>query len=368
MLAEAAIPQYALGLSEVSPALSFKISLREDGSVADTEIFPSLVRVRRMTYDEADRFLADPAASTPGGLLECGPDPAAPEAASTPGGLLGSGPNTASTPGGLPGNGPNTAIPEADLRRDLAALRRLGEANLARRIGAGAVVIELPEVFIHVAGEVSIEPVLDSPAAALVRECMLLAGEGAAHWALQRRLPFPFVTQELGDLPRSPLPGMAGSYQLRRSMRPRALSAKPGRHAGLGLEAYTQVTSPLRRYTDLLAHQQIRAFLRGAADHPPLDEEAVLFALAAGEAAASATVQAERASRAYWTAVYLSGKTGSSWEGFVMEQKGPRTVFLIPALALETQVPVKGDLEPNQAVTLTLASVNIPGAEAVFTV
>jgi hypothetical protein len=49
-----------------------------------------------------------------------------------------------------------------------------------------------------------------------------------------------------------------------------------------------------------------------------------------------------------------------------MEQRGPRTVFMIPALALETQVPVKGDLEPNRPVTLILASVNIPGAEAVF--
>ena len=82
---------------------------------------------------------------------------------------------------------------------------------------------------------------------------------------------------------------MAGSYQLRRFMRPRTLSTKPGLHWGLGLSQYTQVTSPLRRYPDLLAHQQIRAFLQG---RPPLSEEEVLAALAAGEAAAAATVLA----------------------------------------------------------------------------
>jgi exoribonuclease-2 len=129
------------------------------------------------------------------------------------------------------------------------------------------------------------------------------------------------------------------------------------------LAEYTQVTSPLRRYTDLLAHQQIRAFLRGA---PPLTEEEVLFRLAAGEAAAAAAVQAERASRAHWTAVYLSDKIGSHWEGVLVEKKGPRGIIIIPALALEIQAGIKRDREPNETVALTLASVRIPEAETIF--
>jgi exoribonuclease-2 len=156
-------------------------------------------------------------------------------------------------------------------------------------------------------------------------------------------------------------------------MRPRTLSAKPGLHWGLGLEQYTQVTSPLRRYTDLLAHQQIRACLKAGAyrDRAPLDEEEVLAALAAGEAAASATVHAERASRAHWTAVYLADKANrrsadSQWEGIVMEKKGGRFVVMIPALGLETQVAARGDLAPNDTITLTFSSVKIPEAEAVF--
>lgn len=32
-------------------------------------------------------------------------------------------------------------------------------------------------------------------------------------------------------------------------------------HAGLGLPAYVQVTSPIRRYSDLLAHWQLKARL-----------------------------------------------------------------------------------------------------------
>ena len=40
-------------------------------------------------------------------------------------------------------------------------------------------------------------------------------------------------------------------------------SSSPGRHAGLALEPYSRITSPLRRYGDLLAHQQLRRVING---------------------------------------------------------------------------------------------------------
>jgi exoribonuclease-2 len=317
MLAEEALPRYALGLGETSPALSFKIRLNDDGSIAETGIFPSLVRVTRMTYEEAD-------------LLRSG------------------------------------AGGDSEALSVLPGLFTIAERGLARRLAAGAVSIEFPETHITVSGErIDIEPIPPSASAGMVRECMLLAGEGAALWAMQRRLAFPYVSQETGDLPAKPLPGLAGSYQIRRCMRSRTLSVKPGPHCGLGLAEYTQVTSPLRRYTDLLAHQQIRACLRGEA---PLGEEEVLLRLAAGEAAATACVQAERASRAHWTAVYLSDKKGSQWQGVVMEKKGGRVVCIIPALGLETQAAVKEEPELNQELTLSLGGVNIPEAEPLFVI
>ncbi|MDR0759034.1 MAG: RNB domain-containing ribonuclease [Treponema sp.] len=327
MLAEETLPAYALGLAEVSPALSFKIMLSEDGSVVETEIVPSRVTVIRLTYEDADAAIRGDT-----------------EAAGRAGPYAG----------------------------HLTDLFRMAERNLARRTAAGAVRIDFPEVHITVReGETAIQPIVACRSADMVRECMLLAGEGAAQWVSRRTtlLPFPFVTQEAGDLPRDPLPGLAGSYQLRRCMRPRTLSVKPGRHSGLGLEQYTQVTSPLRRYTDLLAHQQIRALLGAGAyrDIPPADEDAVLQALAAGEAAASAVARAERASRAHWTAVYLAGRKGSEWDGIVLEKKGARATVLIPALGLEIQAALKGDAEPNDPVRLAVTAVSIPKGEIVFT-
>jgi exoribonuclease-2 len=326
MLAEEVLPFYALGLSEKSPALSFKMVLNEDGSIAEADVFRSWVKVTRLTYEEADILAASGASS-----------------------------GEASSSGDV-----------------IAQLFALAERNLKRRMAAGAISIDLPEVHITVQNEkVSIQPEKNYKSANMVRECMLLAGEGAAWWAgrgpLQRIsgkiLPFPYVTQEIGDLPSDPLPALAGSWQLRRCMRPRSLSAKPGLHQGLGLDVYTQVTSPLRRYTDLLAHQQIRAVLRG---EQPLDEDELLQRLMAGEAAALASVQAERASRAHWTAVYLADRIGSQWEGVVLERKGPKTAVMIPALGMDTLVGLKDDPEPNDPVTLTLVAVRIPWAEMIF--
>jgi len=313
MLAEEALPLFALGLAETSPALTFKMTLNNSGEIADTEIFPSKVKVSRLTYKEADILMANP-------------------------------------------GGAEAAM--------LGELYAMAERNFNRRCAAGAINIELPEIHISLnQGQVNIEPIVPYRSALMVRECMLLAGEGAGLWAMQRNVPFPYIEQEVAEMPGEIFPGMAGSYQLRRCMRPRILSVKQGRHGGLGLDTYTQVTSPLRRYTDLLAHIQIRRFLRGG---EVLSADEVLARIAAGEAAAAAVTQAERASRNHWIMAYLSDKKDSVWDAIALEKKGNRWAVMIPALALETQVPLRKEIAPNEPLRLVLKSANIPGGEAVF--
>ena len=312
MFAENALPLFALGLSEKSPALTFKVTLDEGGEILDTEIFPSVVKVRRITYEEADIIMDSHDA----------PDSAA-----------------------------------------LRALYDLAMRCYKRRTVMGAINIDLPEVNVTVdGGNVEIKPIIRYRSASLVRECMIVAGEGAGNWAAGKGLAFPYISQEIelqGKVPG----GLSGSWQLRRCMRPRVLSTKPGRHQGLGLDTYTQVTSPLRRYTDLLAHLQIRAFLRG---DKLLSSEEVMAHLGAGEAAATAVSHAERFSKNHWKMVYLSDKKDSVWDAVALEQKGNRWAVIIPSIALETQVSLQRDVLPNEEVKLILKSVHIPKGEAVF--
>jgi exoribonuclease-2 len=112
----------------------------------------------------------------------------------------------------------------------------------------------------------------------------------------------------------------------------------------------------------LLAHQQIRAFLR---NETPLSEDEILLRLIAGEAAASAVVHAERASKMHWLAVYLSDKKGSIWDAIVLEKKGPRVQISIPALGLETQTAFKGEANPGDEIKVAVSKCKIPEAEII---
>ncbi|MCL2443926.1 MAG: ribonuclease catalytic domain-containing protein [Treponema sp.] len=313
MLAEDFISMFALGLSEKSIALTFKIKIDETGAVIDTEIFPSVISARRITYEEVDKKMDE--------------DPVSEEG------------------------------------KTLRSLYDLSQKIHKRRISQGAVNIELPDIHITVNNDiVEIEPEIVFRSSSMIRECMIAAGEGVGTWAASRGLAFPYISQEVeiqGKIPG----GLSGSVQLRRCMRPRVLSIKPARHQGLGLDTYTQVTSPLRRYTDLLAHIQIRSFLRG---EKTLGADEVSARLGYCEAAVSASVQAERASNNHWLMIYLSDKKDSIWDAVALEKKGNRWAVIIPSLALETYVALQKDVSPNDDVKLILKSVNVAKGEAVF--
>ena len=312
MFAEEALPLFALGLSEKSFALTFQITLNESCEISKTEIYPSVIKVKRITYEEADNIMN------------------------------------------------NTSCED---NAALCALYDFAQRNFKRRTVMGAVNIELPDVHITVNNdEINIDTIPNFNSASLVRECMLISCEAAGLWAAHNGIAFPYISQEV-ELQGKILGGMAGSYQLRRCMRPRILSTKPGRHQGLGLDTYTQVTSPLRRYTDFLAHMQIRAFLRGV---EPFSADEVSARLGFCEAAVSAVNHAERASNNHWTLVFLSDKKDTEWDAIALENKGSRWAVTIPAIGMETQVPLQKDVSPNDTVKLILKSVNIPRGEAVF--
>ena len=101
-----------------------------------------------------------------------------------------------------------------------------------------------------------------------------------------------------------------------------------------------------------------------------LNEEDLLFSLAAGDAAAQAAIQAERASRYHWVAVYLdemlAAKTGAEliWDAVVTEKRANGFGIIIPDLGLETQCA--GSFNLNDTIKVRLKSVRIPELEINF--
>ena len=115
----------------------------------------------------------------------------------------------------------------------------------------------------------------------LVREMMLLACETAATWCSERQIPIPYrgsvpnpdrmnsdqFFQEFLANHTSEYPMHLG-LQYMHTFGMTQISTTPFRHKILGMDKYAKVTSPLRRYSDMIMHWQIDATLREEAKGP----------------------------------------------------------------------------------------------------
>jgi exoribonuclease-2 len=245
-------------------------------------------------------------------------------------------------------------------------LWRIAQALEEERMAAGAVRIAAPEVEARPRPDGTIvlqriEP--DRPGRRLVAEMMILANSLAAAQCIKGHIPAPYRKQAPPDEPVGSLP--TDSYdpvavrRARRAMKRGEVSATPGPHAGLGLRAYLQATSPLRRYQDLVVHRQIAAHLAG---RPlPYDQDAVARIAATTEEAERQARLLERARRDYWLLRWLEERTGKTAEAVVIETNARRTDIELSETLLGASIPARADHAPGQRLLLRIERV-IPRA------
>ena len=301
MLCEDCLEDYALGLKEKSRALSFRILLNSEGGIEECQVMKTIVNVKRLTYQEADK------------------------------------------------------IKDSD---ELKPLFDIARKNIERRNKSGAVQITMPEIQIRLEGEEKKVVITNHPhteSSEMIREMMLLAGEGAAKFAFRNNIPFPFVSQEAPTIPEDIPEGLAGQFKLRRCMRKRNVGVTPGMHSGLGLALYSQVTSPLRRYSDLIAHQQLRAFIDGK---KLMDKDTMLMKISEGDAGAMAAKKAERNTNMHWTLVYLLQNPDWTGEAICVDNTQKLPLFSIPSLALETYIGITG-ISLNEKICVKVLKIDL---------
>lgn len=248
-------------------ALSFGIILDADGAVADYSIHPSLIKpTYRLTYEDVDE------------MLELGVE----------------------------------AEPEID------AIAKWAQKRKAWRYSQGAISINMPEATIKVKGDdISIDILDDARSRQLVAEMMIVAGEVAARYGKTHNIPLPFRGQPQPELPPEEelllLPaGFVRACAMRRCMPKSEMSITPVRHAGLGLDTYTQATSPIRRYSDLLTHFQLKAHLRG--EELPFSAEQLKEVMMTVTGITQEVTMVERQTNRYWALEYLRRHPEEVWE------------------------------------------------------
>lgn len=295
MLPENAVPMFGLGLQEVSPALSFGIKIAADGNVELLELAPSLIKAQCLDYAQGDELMQ-----------------------------------------------------QKEFAPCVEALDRFRNMRKNNQ----AVLLKLPEVKIKTdipARSIKITPLVQNPVRELVANAMMAAGHAAAKFAVEHDFALPFAVQEDPEMSERPetLPGM---YALRKSCRPSNLSTLPGKHAGLGLDPYARVTSPLRRYEDLLSHIQLRKYL---SKEPLLSASEIDDRIADSEPAAVMRGKLERQCREYWTLVMLKNSP-EPWQGTAIFAAKPddRSVWLLPDLAYEFKNRYNARIPLGETVTV----------------
>jgi len=313
MLPREATARLGLGLQESSFALSYALKCDSEGKVIDFSIHLTHIRATRMSYAEANERLHE---------------------------------------------------------QPFISMNRAARAFRAMREAAGAISIRMPEVRVKVdeGGEIHIDPLPDLPSRHLVAEAMLMAGAHAAKWCLERGISVPFTVQESSAESAKPIEGAGdylSQYNLRRGMKRGRGTLECSAHSGLGLEAYCRVTSPLRRYPDLLASRQIRGALLGRGLE---SAESILEGLAAYENRVGLLIQAERRSNLFWKIQWLNRRPLFSTEAIIVDRYDRQGYFLLPEIAMETRVPLRKDIELGSRVILRLKEVDIAEPGALFVI
>lgn len=281
------------------PAMSFLVLLSPGGEVIESEIVMSIVEVKRqLTYQQAEELL--------------GKD------------------------------------------KDLADLAMLSRKLQALRIAAGALLLPIPDVNITVGDDerisVSVDDA-DTPSRTLVAEFMVLANMVGASFVADREAAGLFRCQGPPHqrLVTQPQKDLLLNFRQRKQLKPGELLTSPQLHSGVGTSAYTTVTSPIRRFLDLVMQHQIASLIRGKGarfGRPDMQNFSADI-----QTALTRVNLVRRLRHRYWLLRYLEPKVGQRVDALLLE-KGPKrvTVVLLDCL-LECELP------PNQAVGAK------PGAE-----
>jgi exoribonuclease-2 len=231
---------------EDRPVMTTDVRLSADGELVEASIYPACIPIiRRLDYDQVDRILES----------------------------------------------------ENSTDETAATISRLHAAALKlrqRRRTSGAVLVQRREAKVRVRGDEVEITVIDnaSPGRTLVAEFMVLSNFVAARYAAANRIPIIYRVQ----------PQLGGDLA---SQRPR-LSLHPEYHAGIGLDFYAQLSSPIRRYADLVLQRQLLGALASGNNESPIyTVDELLTVLAGAENAEASGRELERRAKRYWILRYL---------------------------------------------------------------
>ena len=126
------------------------------------------------------------------------------------------------------------------------------------------------------------------------------------------------------------------------------------------------MTSPVRRYLDLLMQRQVSYFLKYG--YPLYDAEFLRHQLHSTDGYVRGIARYEEERKRYWLLKYLEQQCGNSFQGVVLETKNKFALVEIHEYFLRARVYTFQNLEPGESIALRLEKVNLWNLTLSFTV
>jgi exoribonuclease-2 len=244
----------------------------------------------------------------------------------------------------------------------LSRLNEIAKEHKKYRESKGALRLDLPKTDIKVKDQkVIVFPQIESVSREMVSEMMVLAGRVIAQYSIENNISMPYLSQAPGKFSDEIIENihnlsLSKAFEAAKGFSRSKLSVKPSMHAGLGLEAYIRVTSPMRRYLDLIVQHQLINYISGL---ELLNENDVKDRIRVINASMSKINKASRQSVEHFRCLYF--KQNRSWigEGVVVEITGNKTLLMIPEFAMIAQVKVKTKVNLEDKVRLKVGTINL---------
>ncbi len=247
-----------------------------------------------------------------------------------------------------------------EIEERLEILHQIANALIRERMDKGALDLTLPELIISVRydGKVELSLLdLSTPSRRLVAETMILYNHLCARFLRDQNIPALFRVQE-GPTERLDSTGhdkVFYVFQQRRRLMPLSLSTTPGPHAPLGVDAYVQVTSPVRRYLDMVVQRQVSAAITGLGQWysaKDLDEIKAQLDLVMKE-----QEKIKKASLNFWTIQYLKQNPDKVFTGIVLDDMRSRYRIIIKEVLMVVEAKkddLLGSHMPGEVIRLKI--------------
>ena len=227
-----------------------------------------------------------------------------------------------------------------------------------KRMEAGAFVLQLPDLKIRVVdgGEIEIKKInMNTNAHVVVSELMVLMNWLSGRFFKEKGIPGIFRSQlepvsedaRLLDENDPLFPLRAIKY-----LKPSRIGLSSEPHFSLGVDAYVQITSPIRRYLDLVLQRQIIGELDGqGAGYTEEDLERVYPQVEVG---IREKKMVERARERYWLLKHLKGLEGKKITGIVSSLRETSMSIYLTDYLLELPVPYNSEMDLKEGDTVNL--------------